>query len=372
MAWTRRQFLNSSLGATAGALAIPHIRPLAAEARPLVAVPSPSKSLRLLFLGGTGFIGPHMVRYAMYRGHQVTLFNRGRSNADLFPGAELLTGDRDGNLESLKGKKWDAVIDNSGYVPRHVIDSAKLLDQAVGRYLFISTGSVYAPDQDALPETAKLLELTEPGSEDVNKHYGALKVLCENAVMDRFKSRGTVLRLHIVAGPGDPTNRFTYWPVRINAGGDIVAPGPQSAPVQFIDVRDLAEFTIHSVERNNAGIYNTAGPTLDPTTMAEFLYGIRATTQARTSFTWIDEPFLTEQKARYQLVVPPASPARGIMNVRSHKAVAAGLTFRPLAVTAVDTLEWFQSLPQAERDKLPLNLERDAKVIAAWKARGSK
>ena len=374
---TRREFLDRSLGLAAGALVLPKVAtgstgPSATGAAPSSA-PTPTsraaKSLRILFLGGTGFIGPHMVRNAMYRGHKVTLFNRGKTNADLFPGAETLIGDRDGKLDALKGGKWDVVVDNSGYVPRHVRDSAKLLEGSVGRYIFISTGSVYAPDQDYLDEDSKLLKLENPASEDVNKDYGALKVVCEEAVREIYgPSRNTILRLHIVAGPGDPTNRFTYWPVRIDKGGEVIAPGDMDAPVQFIDVRDLAEFAIHTAENSVSGTFNVAGPTLDPTGMAEFLYGIRATTRSRVSFVWIDDKFLAEKKARYQLAIPKNHPARGIMNVRSHRAVAAGLKFRPLAITAMDTLDWFNSLPAEEQKKLQLNLDRDAKIVEEWKA----
>ncbi len=372
MTHTRRRFLAAS-AAAAGAAALTPARALAWPS--LLAAPHPAPSptprpLKILILGGTGFIGPHMVRYAMYRGHDVTLFNRGRTNPELFPGVETLIGDRDDQLDSLRGGTWDAVIDNSGYVPRHVRDSAELLRDNVGRYLFTSTGSVYNFDQDELTEDAELLPIEDPTSEDVDRFYGPLKVLCENAVTDTYKERGTVVRLHVVAGPGDPTDRFTYWPVRIDHGGEIIAPGSQSTPVQFIDVRDLAEFMMELLERDIGGTYNAAGPALDPTSMAEFLYGIRAITNSHLSFTWIDEQFLVEQEARFQLWYPPTEGAiRGLSRVRSHRGVAAGLKFRPLAVTAFDTLEWFKSLPEERRNGFELNLERDRQILEAWKAR---
>jgi 2'-hydroxyisoflavone reductase len=373
MATTRREFFDRTLGLAAGALVLPRVvragTPEGVATKPATPrVERASKPLRILFLGGTGFIGPHMVRYAMYRGHQITLFNRGKSNADLFPGAETLLGDRDGKLDSLKGGKWDVVVDNSGYVPRHVRDSAKLLAPNVGRYVFISTGSVYAPDQDTLDEDAKLLKLANPASEDVNKDYGALKVVCEEAVREVYGSRGTILRLHIVAGPGDPTNRFTYWPVRIDAGGEVIAPGDPNAPVQFIDARDLAEFTLTVSEKSIPGTFNVAGPTLAPTSMAEFLYGIRGTTASPVSFTWIDDKYLADKKVRFQLAIPQTSPMRGLMRVKSNRGVEAGLKFRPLAVTAVDTLEWFKSQPVEDQKKLALNLDRDAQILAEFKA----
>ncbi len=326
--------------------------------------------MRILILGGTGFIGPHMVRYAQYRGHDVTLFNRGRSNVGLFPGVETLIGDRDGRLDNLRGRTWDAVIDNSGYVPRHVLDSAQLLESTTGRYLFTSTGSVYDFDQDELPEDARVLPIEDPASEDVNRFYGPLKVLCEEAVRETYGSRATVVRLHVVAGPGDPTDRFTYWPVRIDHGGPTIAPGLQTEPVQFVDVRDLAEFFVHLLESDTGGTFNAAGPTLQETSMAEFLYGIRAITSAPVSFTWVDEAVLMEREARFPLWYPPAGGAtRGISRVRSNLAVAAGLTFRPLAETAFDTLEWFRTLPEERRDGFQLHLERDREILEAVGAR---
>ena len=381
MTHTRRRFLATS-AAAAGAAALTPGHALSASpsragspygTRDPAPHPAPAptpRPLRILILGGTGFIGPHMVRYAMYRGHDVTLFNRGRTAPELFPGVETLIGDRDDQLDSLRGGTWDAVIDNSGYVPRHVRDSAELLRDNVGRYLFTSTGSVYNFDQDELTEDAELLPIEDPTSEDVDRFYGPLKVLCENAVTDIYKERGTVMRLHVVAGPGDPTDRFTYWPVRIDHGAEIIAPGNQSTPVQFIDVRDLAEFMVLCLERDIGGTYNAAGPALDPTSMAEFLYGIRAITSTNLSFTWIDEQFLVDREARFQLWYPPTEGAiRGLSRVRSHKGVAAGLKFRPLAETAFDTLEWFKSLPEERRNGFELNLERDARVLEAWKAR---
>ena len=375
MTHTRRRFLATSAVAT-GAAALGPARGLAAAASPAPIPPSPPvpdpapRPLRILILGGTGFIGPHQVRYAMYRGHEVSIFNRGRTAPGLFPGVETLIGDRDGQLDALRGRTWDAVIDNSGYVPRHVRDSVELLRDSVGRYLFTSTGSVYSFDQDEITEDGELLPIEDPESEDADRYYGPLKILCENAVTDTFKERGTVFRLHVVAGPGDTTDRFTYWPVRIDRGGEVIAPGSPDTPVQYIDVRDLSEFMILALERDIGGTFNTAGPALDQTSMAEFLYGVRAITSTPLSFTWVDEQFLMDRQARFQLSYPPADgPARGISNVRSHKAVAAGLKFRPLAVTALDTLDWFNTLPEERRNQLQLNLERDQQVLEEWKAR---
>ena len=374
MSHTRRTFLAASATAAGAAALSPATAFATSVAHPadsaLPTPPNPApRPLNLLILGGTGFIGPHQVRYAMYRGHNVTIFNRGRTAPDLFPGVEALIGDRDGQLGALEGRTWDAVIDNSGYVPRHVRDSVALLRNNVGRYLFTSTGSVYDFDQDELTEDSGLLPIEDPDSEDVNRYYGPLKILCESAVTDVFRERGTVLRLHVVAGPGDTTDRFTYWPVRIDHGGEIIAPGSRHTPVQYIDVRDLAEFMILCLERDIGGTYNTAGPALDPTSMAEFLYGVRAITSTPLSFTWIDEEFLAEREARFQLwYAPTEGPIRGLSRVRSHKAVAAGLKFRPIAVTALDTLEWFRTQSEERRNQLALNLERDRALLEEWRA----
>ncbi len=375
MTMTRREFAGTSL-AVAGAAALPAAGAAAGAGEPRPSTDSEgagegvARSGRLLILGGTGFIGPHMVRHALARGHEVTLFNRGRTNPDLFPGVETLIGDRDGALDALRGKEWDYVIDNSGYVPRLVRDSGNLLRDAVGRYLFTSTGSVYDFAQDELPEDARLLEVTDPESEDVGRYYGELKVMCEEAVREIYGDRGTVTRLHVVAGPGDPTGRFTYWPVRIHRGGEVIAPGKMDNPVQFIDVRDLAEFCVRLLEENTGGIFNVAGPTLDETRMDEFLYGIRGITTSRVSFTWVDEDFLAnrEPPARFPLWYSVNGRARALARVRSHRGVEAGLRFRPLAVTARETLDWFLSEPEERRAELQLNLDRDAQILADWKS----
>ncbi len=379
---TRRRFVETTL---AGACALPVALMVPTRLRGAVITrdagkvlpswwrprPRPaSRPLRVLILGGTGFIGPHQVRYAMYRGHSVTLFNRGRSNPGLFPGVETLIGDRDGDLAALEGREWDAVIDNSGYVPRHVRDSAELLADSVGQYLFTSTGSVYDFDQDQLTEDARLLPLEDPTSEDVNRYYGPLKVLCEEAVRETFGSHGTVVRLHVVAGPGDPTHRFTYWPVRVHRGGDVILPGSKDTPVQFIDVRDLVEFEIHLLERGTGGTFNAAGPTLDEMGMAEFAYGVRSITASPVRFHWVDGEFVRTQQLRVPLWYGDGGSNRGINRVRSHRAVAAGLEFRPLAVTALDTLAWFETQPGDFRAGIPIDAEREAAALAAWRARG--
>jgi 2'-hydroxyisoflavone reductase len=368
MTTTRREFIQFSAAAVS-AVGLAGLNTAASStptAGPTV------KPMKLLILGGTGFIGPHMVQAALDHGHEVTIFNRGKSNPGLFPGVEELIGDRDGDLDSLKGRDWDAVIDNTGYVPRHVRDSADLLQGHVGRYLFTSTGSVYALNQERLDEDSKLLDVPEPDSEDVNKYYGELKVLCEQAVTERYGEAATIVRPHIVAGPGDKTDRYTYWPVRIDRGGEMICPGDPLNPVQYIDVRDLSGFCLHLVERNIPGIFNGAGPCYSELGMQEFIYAVRGVTSSKVEFTWIDEAFLAEHGIElfgFPLWISVNSDYRGLARVGIERSVANGLTLRPLAVTALDTLEWFKAQPADRREKLNLNLERDAAVLQAWHAR---
>lgn len=249
--------------------------------------PRASRALRILFIGGTGFIGPHMVRRAMANGHTVTLFNRGRTNPHLFPDIEKLVGDRDGGLGVLRGREWDAVIDTSGYIPRVVRDSAELLRDSVHRYLFISTGDAYADFiKIGIDEDYRLDTIDDPTNEDPSKNYGPLKVLCEQAVLDTFPGRSTILRPGWIIGAGDYNSISPYWPMRVHHGGEVLAPGDPTDPIQIIDPHDLARFVIKILEENIDGIYNTVGPG-SPLTTAEFLYGVRAVTSSAVRFTWV-------------------------------------------------------------------------------------
>jgi 2'-hydroxyisoflavone reductase len=350
-------------------------------ARRVSATPIPiprrsGKPLKILFLGGTGFIGPHQVEYALKQGHQVTLFNRGKSGKDLFPGVEKLEGDRDGKLDALKGRKWDAVIDNSGYVPRHVRDSANLLRNNVGRYLFVSTLSVFGDFSiKNLDENGPLAKLDEPNSEDVGKYYGPLKVLCEKAVLDTFGDRGTVVRPGLIVGPGDPTDRFTYWPVRIDRGGEILSPGDPTDPVLIIDARDLSAWCVQLVERDIGGVYNAVGPKAQ-LSIAEMLYGIRSVTTADASFPWVPSEFLESQGVRpwadMPAWFPPKGPMAGFGYFNRQRAIEKGLSFRPLAETARDTIAWFKTLPAERQAKLEAGIapDKEKTVLAAWPAKG--
>ena len=368
MAPTRRDFLHGTAAAIGAAAITASLRKAEATTASIARAPRP---MRLLVLGGTGFIGPHVVRHALYRGHTVSIFTRGRSKPHLFPEVEKLVGDRDGDLESLRGKEWDAVIDNTGYVPRLVRDSAELLKGSVGRYLFTSTASVYDMDRDELDEDSPLLELEDPTSEDRGQYYGPLKVVCERTVQEIYGPAATIVRPHVVAGPEDPTHRFTFWPVRIDHGGEVIGIGDPSHSLHYIDVRDLAEFFVHLVERDTPGTYNGVGPSVGSVSMAELLYGCRAVTNANVSFTWIPEDFLAEHGIRrYPLYFSPVGTFRGASRVSARRSFAAGLKHRPIAVTAVDTLEWFKQQPAEFRDGLRLNLERDKSALDAWHATG--
>lgn len=367
---TRRQFLTAT--AVAGA---------ATTLRPGTAIADATASLfrvtgaplKILFIGGTGFIGPHMVRAAMARGHVPTLFNRGRTNPGLFPDVEKLVGDRDGGLGVLKGRTWDAVIDTSGYVPRVVRASAQLLKDSARHYLFISTGDVYKDfSVDRLDEDAPKAELPEPGSEDSRKYYGPLKVICEQEVRNAYPDRHTIVRPGWIVGPGDNLNLFTYWPVRIDRGGEVLAPGNPTDPVQVIDARDMAEWIVRMLENGTTGSFNAFGPGSD-LSIAEFLYGIRAVTPSSVRFTWVDTPFLLERKVRpwsdIPIWYPPIGDHKGNGLISPRRAIAAGLTYRPLAVTARDTLDWFKSLktPWEQAPRHPgLTTAREAELLAEW------
>jgi 2'-hydroxyisoflavone reductase len=346
----------------------------------------PLKPLRILFIGGTGFIGPHMVRRAMSRGHTVTLFNRGRTNPGLFANVEKLVGDRDGGLGVLKGRTWDAVIDTSGYVPRVVRDSAQLLKDSVHRYLFISTGDVYRDfSTPGLDENSPLDVLSDPTSEDVSKHYGAFKVLCEKAVLEAYPDRNTILRPGWIIEAGDNNTISAYWPVRIDRGGEVLACGDPTDPTQIIDAHDLARFVIKILEDDINGIYNTVGPA-SPLTWGEFLCGIRAVTSTPVRFTWVNADFLAEigvmpwtdlpiwwpPRDDYKTPPPFEPGGKGFAMIDGRRAIAAGLTFRPLAETARDIIDEFKARGEdwdAKPRRFGMSSKREAEALAAWHKR---
>jgi len=343
-----------------------------------------ARPLRLLILGGTGFIGPYQVRYALQRGHEVTLFNRGR-NPQQWPGTVTeLTGDRErGELSALADREWDVCIDNPTSLPAWVRDAGKVLRGRVGHYLFVSTISVYAgSDQPGADETAPLAEyrgsdpMAETGATlraDMSL-YGPLKVRSEREAVLQFGEQATtIVRPGLIVGPGDPTDRFTYWPARLDRGGDVLAPGDGRDPVQFIDARDLAEFTVRLAESRRAGAFNATGP-IEPLTMAGMLQAIGRATDTPSTLHWVPAEFLEGQGVGpwmdMPVWVPGTGDSAGFARRGNARALQAGLTCRPTAVTAADTLQWFRGLPEERRDTLRAGLpaEREARVLAAWQA----
>jgi 2'-hydroxyisoflavone reductase len=364
----RREFL---LNAATLAAALPFGTSLAATA------PAP-KGLNFLILGGTGFLGPHIVEAATRRGHTMTLFNRGKTNPSLFPNLEKLHGDRKTDLSALQGRKWDAVIDTSAYIPGDVTRSATLLAPNVGQYLLISTVSVYAKlDKPGMDESAALATTSDPEAQAVtNENYGALKALCERAVEKAMPGRATVIRPGLIVGPSDTTDRFTYWPVRVARGGEVLAPGSAHDYTQFIDSRDLADFIVLCLEKKSLGTFN-ADAQAGSITMGTFLDTCKKVSGSDARFTWVDAKFLDEQKVAAWSDMPAWAPAEGddagFGQVSSAKAKAAGLRYRPLADTVRDTLAWMHTEPEAHQAKLKagLSAERESAVLKAWHARSA-
>jgi len=337
------------------------------------------KPLRILILGGTGFTGPYQVRYALSRGHKITTFNRGKSHPGELPNeVEQLIGDRNGKLDALKNRQWDVVVDNPTTLPIWVRDAAQILKGNVERYVFISTISVYADLSKGPDENAALQKYdgADPYKETLEamkaggyKTYGPLKALSEKEAEKWFPGKTLIIRPGLIVGPRDETDRFTYWPVRIDRGGEVLAPGNSNDPVQFIDARDLAEWTIRMVENGETGIYNTTGPA-KRLGIGGMLDGIKEAEKSNANFTWLNEEFLTQQKVEPWSDMPVWTGAEsGMARTNISRALPKGLTFRPLADTARDSLAWFKSLPQERQSKLRAGLtpEREAEVLAAWK-----
>ena len=379
----RRDFLKTAAitGGALGAGIVPSALAGAGDSRVTAAAAAGSRAqsaprtLRVLILGGTGFIGPHQVRYAQERGHPLTLFNRGRTAPELFPGVEQLRGDRAApDLSELEGsREWDVVIDNSASNPAWVRDTAQLLKDRAGQYIFISTQSVYASRAEiGIDETAPVGRPDLPKSEW--RGYGPNKALCEEEARAAFPGRATVVRPSLICGPGDTTDRWTYWPVRIHRGGTVVAPGTPDDPMQVIDARDLSEWVIRMAENETPGTFNAVGPEA-PLTLAGMLYGIKGVMTVRADLVWVDADLLAELGIRAWSDMPawmvPAGRTAGFARMSNAKAVEAGLTFRPLAVTARETLDWFLGLPAQRQANLRAGLspEREAYVLSAWRQR---
>jgi 2'-hydroxyisoflavone reductase len=365
----RRTFIKLSAAAGA-ALTIGRLSAAGAD--------KPSKSMRILILGGTGFTGPFQVRYALSRGHKVTVFNRGKTHPDELPnGVEQLLGDRNGKLDALKDRKWDVVIDNPTSLPIWVRDAAAVLKGNVERYVFISTVSVYADTSKGVDENGSLAKYDGPDAykETIEamrasgyKTYGPLKALSEQEAEKSFPGKTLIIRPGLIVGPRDETDRFTYWPVRIDRGGEVLAPGEPGDPVQIIDGRDLAEWTIRMVENRETGIYNAVGPD-KPLTMGGMLEGIKGALKSNAAFAWANADFLKQQKVEAWSDMPVwAGDELGMARTSNQRAVEKGLTFRPLADTARDTLDWFKKQTPERQAKLKAGItpEREKEVLAAW------
>ena len=336
---TRRQFLSISAGA------------LALQASGLsMAMPS-KKPLSILFLGGTGFLGPHQINHALARGHKVTMFNRGSNTGMYGDQVEEIIGNRDNNIDdglsTLAGDRtWDVVIDNSGYVPRHVRDSAELLKDRCGRYIYVSTVAVYDFDvASVFPESAKLAQLEDPSVEQVTgETYGPLKAECDRIVQGIFADRCTVVRPTYIVGPGDHTDRFTYYVDSVIKGGDVLAPGLPETEVQWVDARDLCPWIVTLAENDTAGIFNAAGPA-SPMDRNGLMWGLRAQTAEPVNFYWPSPDLLDE----FGISMPMMRQERGSTHFDNTASMAAGLRYRSLADTATGTLEWWQSQPEERR-----------------------
>lgn len=341
---------------------------------------APRKPLRILILGGTGFMGPHQVRYALGRGHKVTVFNRGRETVD-WPGqVEALTGDRStGDLKALAGREWDVCIDNPTTLPFWVRDAGQALKGKVGQYVFISTLSVYA--SNARPEEDETGALAAYAGADALAErqaapalYGPLKAKSEAEAARWFGEAVTIIRPGLLVGPGDPTDRYTYWPVRLSRGGEVLGPGDGSDPCQVIDARDIAEWTVRMCEQRAFGTYNATGPAR-PLPAREMLARTARGVKGDPRIVWTDADFLQAQKVRPWADLPAWVPARddtaGFGRRSVARALGRGLTFRPLETTAADTLAWFRTQPPERQAKLKAGLEpaREAELIAAWRAK---
>jgi 2'-hydroxyisoflavone reductase len=335
-----------------------------------------AKPLRILVLGGTGFIGPHIVNACRDHGHTLTLFNRGKRNASLFPDIETRLGDRNGQLETLNTGEWDIVIDNSGYVPRHVKLSAELLEPRVRRYIFVSSISAYADlSSPGIKEDDPTAKLPDPAVEEVNgETYGGLKALCEQTVERIYGKRATIIRPTYIVGPGDPTDRFTYWPVRVARGGQMLAPGAPTDPIQFIDVHDLADFMRRCAEENVEGRFNVCNPPRS-VSMGVLLDVAKRLSHSDAEPVWADEVFLADSKVLESGEIPIWAPSTGeyagIALVDCARAVEHGLRITPVEKTVADTLAWHRTRPEEQQQKLRagLSAEREAELLAELKSR---
>jgi 2'-hydroxyisoflavone reductase len=324
--------------------------------------------MKILIIGGTRFLGRHLVESARVRGHEVTLFNRGKTNPALFPQVETILGDREHDLDKLSGRAWDSLIDVAGYVPRVVRLSASKLEGSVGRYVFISSISVYASFSKAgINESDPVGKIEDESFEEITgESYGPLKALCEKAVQDIYAERALIVRPGLIVGPNDPTDRFTYWPVRVARGGDVLAPEKPDVPVQIIEVRDLADFIIKLIEENASGIYNATGPDYE-LTLGALLEACREVSGSDANFKWAPVEFLNQNNVApwsdMPVWVPDTEEDAGFARTDISKAINAGLTFRPLEETVRDTIGWENTRSVEHEWKAGLKAEREQELL---------
>jgi 2'-hydroxyisoflavone reductase len=365
---SRREFLKTTAGGILLAGSLPSLAAAAGHAPPVTRA---RRSLDILILGGTGFIGPHLVKHAIDRGHKLTTFTRGQHDTELPASVTRLQGDRNGKLDALKGKKWDAVIDDSATNPTWVSLSTDLLKDSAGAYMFTSSTGVYYPYLTRGIDEATPVRLEATNPKDGSEAYGVAKAQCEQIVMKAFGARGYVVRPTYIIGPGDTSDRFPYWPQRLVRGGEVLAPGHADDPMQMIDVRDLAEFMVHLLETEQSGSYSVAGPR-EPFAAHAFYELAAKTLNPDVKYTFVDDyDFLATHKIGEAI---PWALLRGndygMMSIKNDKAIAAGLAFRPLVTTLRDTLAWWPTVPQARRDnpKFTISPEKEAKALADWHA----
>ncbi len=337
--------------------------------------------MKILIIGGTVFLGRYLVEAALARGHEVTLFNRGLHNAELFPAVEKLRGNRQANLDALRGRRWDVVIDTCGYTPGSVGASVKLLADSIEHYTFVSSISVYAQfpvhgyDESEQVGTITDEQAAEAETFDTGDRatavsygelYGPLKARCERAVEDALPGRSLIIRPGLIVGPHDYSDRFTYWPVRVAEGGEVLAPGRPARRVRVIDVRDLAEWNIRLAEERRTGTFNATGA--DDLTMGQLLNDCKATSGSDATLTWLSEEFLLAEEVGTWVELPLWTQEEhvGIFEARNDKAIAAGLTFRPLTETIRDTLEWARTRRADVEWRAGMKREREREVLRAW------
>ena len=339
----------------------------------LEALAADPREKTLLILGGTGFIGPHLTREAQRRGWRVTHFNRGKTAVEGLAGVESLAGDRKGQLDALRGRKWDVVVDDTGYIPKYVKMSSELLAPNVGYCLFISSISVYASFAKSNDEQSPTGQLENPDIEEItDTSYGPMKALCEQYVRTAFGQRTCIVRPGYIVGPLDRSDRFTYWPVRASKGGEMLAPGTPRDPIQVIDVRDLTRWMMGLVDSRRSGCFNADSPPGAFTIGALISASQRQSPHSRTRVTWVPEDYLAAHWKADELDLPPWSPMSGdtagasLTSVK--RALESGLRCRPLEETVRDTLVWFQSLPAERQAKLRAGLDsvKEAQTLRDW------